>query len=86
MSNIFVDKGKEIVSIKSKIAEWDKPFGTQAEPLDLKIPLIVLINERSASASEIVAGAIQDLDRGLLLGRKSFGKGLVQNVYDIGYN
>jgi carboxyl-terminal processing protease len=84
--NIFVDKGKEIVSIKSKIAEWDKPFGTQTEALDLKIPLIVLINERSASASEIVAGAIQDFDRGLLLGRKSFGKGLVQNVYDIGYN
>jgi carboxyl-terminal processing protease len=83
---IFVDKGKEIVSIKSKIKEWDKHFGTQTEAIDLKIPLIILINERSASASEIVAGAIQDLDRGLLLGRKSFGKGLVQNIYDIGYN
>jgi carboxyl-terminal processing protease len=84
--NIFVDKGQEIVSIKSKVIDWDKPFGTRNNPIDLNIPLIVLINERSASASEIVAGAIQDLDRGLLVGRKSFGKGLVQNVYDIGYN
>jgi carboxyl-terminal processing protease len=84
--NIFVKKDQEIVSIRSKIKEWDRPFSTRDNPIDLNIPLIVLINENSASASEIVAGAIQDLDRGLLLGRKSFGKGLVQNVYDIGYN
>ncbi len=84
--NLFVKKDQEIVSIRSKIKEWDRPFSTRDNPIDLNIPLIVLINENSASASEIVAGAIQDLDRGILLGRKSFGKGLVQNVYDIGYN
>ena len=84
--NLFVKKDQEIVSIRSKIKEWDRPFSTRENPIDLNIPLIVLINENSASASEIVAGAIQDLDRGILLGRKSFGKGLVQNVYDIGYN
>lgn len=86
LCNIFIDKGQEIVSTKNRIADWDRPFNTQGNPVDSKIPLIVLINERSASASEIVAGAIQDLDKGVLVGQRSFGKGLVQNIYDIGYN
>ena len=86
LCNIFLPKGEEIVYIKNRVADWDRSFPTLNSPVDIKIPLVVLINERSASASEIVAGAIQDLDRGILVGRKSFGKGLVQNTYDIGYN
>jgi carboxyl-terminal processing protease len=84
--NVFLPKSQEIVYTKNKVADWDKNFGTLNNPIDTEIPLIVLINEHSASASEIVAGAIQDYDRGLLVGRRSFGKGLVQNVYDISYN
>lgn len=86
LCNVFIDKGESIVYTKNKVADWDRPFPTINSAIDTKIPLIVLINERSASASEIVAGAIQDLDRGILVGRRSFGKGLVQNIYDIGYN
>jgi len=86
LCNVFVPKGFEIVATRNRVADWDRPFTTLNTPVDTKIPLIILINERSASASEIVAGAIQDLDRGVLLGRRSFGKGLVQNTYDIGYN
>lgn len=84
--NIFVPKGKDIVSTRNKVTDWDRTFKTLNNPIDLNVPVIVLINERSASASEIVAGALQDLDRAILLGRKSFGKGLVQNTKDIGYN
>ena len=86
LCNVFIPKGKDIVSTSSKVASWDRAYLTLNNPLDTRIPLIVLINERSASASEIVAGAIQDYDRGVLVGRKSFGKGLVQNTKDIGYN
>lgn len=84
--NIFLPKNKIIVSTRNKVKEWDRPFPTTNNPVDLNIPLIILMNEHSASASEIVAGALQDFDRAVLAGRKSFGKGLVQNTKDVGYN
>lgn len=84
--NIFLNKGNEIVHTRAKIPEWDRSFKTLNAPIDTDIPLIILINDRSASASEIVAGALQDFDRAILLGRNSFGKGLVQNTKDIGYS
>lgn len=85
-ANIFVDKGEVIVKTKGKINEWDKTYKSRDEPIDTDIPLIVLINSRSASASEIVSGVIQDLDRGIVLGQRSFGKGLVQQTRQLSYN
>ena len=86
VSNIFIDKDKEIVSVKSKVRERDITYNTRMLPLDNEIPLVVLINNKSASASEIVSGVIQDYDRGVLIGQRSYGKGLVQNTKDVGYN
>lgn len=84
--NIFIPNGEIVVTTKSKVKERDQTFKTLAPPTDLDIPLAILIDKRSASASEIVSGVIQDLDRGVLIGQRSFGKGLVQNTKDLPYN
>ena len=86
MSNLFINQGKEIVFTKGKVKQWDKIYKTTNTPLDTVIPLVVLISRSSASASEIVSGAIQDLDRGVVLGQRSFGKGLVQQTRKLSYN
>ena len=86
VSNIFIPKGTEIVSTKGKLEEWTKVYNTKNQPIDAKIPLVVLTDERSASAAEIVAGVVQDYDRGVLVGRKTYGKGLVQQTRPLAYN
>ncbi len=86
LSNVFVDKGEEVVTTRSRNVENDRSFRTLNKPLDLETPVAVLIDGSSASASEIVSGVIQDLDRGVLVGQESFGKGLVQNTRQVGYN
>ncbi len=86
VSNVFVPKGEMIVSTLGKVKEWDRSFKTLNAPVDEEIQLAVLIDKNSASASEIVSGVLQDLDRGVLIGQRSYGKGLVQNTRDVGYN
>ena len=86
VSNIFVPKGAEIVSTKGKLEEWTKVYRTKSQPVDAEIPLVVLTDGRSASAAEIVAGVVQDYDRGVLVGRKTYGKGLVQQTRPLAYN
>ena len=84
--NIFVPKGQEVVTTRGKITDWNKTYNTRNSPLDAEIPLIVLIDPYSASASEIVSGTLQDLDRAVIIGQNSFGKGLVQQTMPLSYN
>lgn len=84
--NFFIEKGKEVVYTKGKISDWERTYVAVNNPIDTQIPIVVLIDESSASAAEIVAGAMQDFDRAVLIGARSYGKGLVQQTRPLIYN
>jgi carboxyl-terminal processing protease len=84
--NAFIPKGKEVVSTRGKVQDWNKSYTTLNNPIDTEIPLAIITSGGSASASEIVAGSLQDYDRAILVGQKTFGKGLVQTTRQLAYN
>ncbi len=83
---LFIPQGTPVVSTKGKVRDRDNNYSTRRLPIDTDLPLVVLVNKTSASASEIVSGSIQDLDRGVIMGQRTYGKGLVQNYQEVGYN
>jgi len=86
VSNVFINQGQEVVSTKGKVTDWNKTYKALNNPTDTSIPVAVLTSSRSASAAEIVSGVIQDYDRGVLVGEKTFGKGLVQATRPLSYH
>ena len=86
LCNLFIEKGQTVVFTKGKVQEWNANYKTQNSPVDTEIPLVVLVNSGSASASEIVSGTFQDLDRAVILGQRTYGKGLVQTTRPLSYN
>jgi carboxyl-terminal processing protease len=86
IASLFVDYGQEIVSTKGRVDQWNYVYKTRSTPVDTGIPLVVLVNRGSASASEILAGSMQDLDRGVIIGQRTYGKGLVQTTRNLAYN
>jgi len=86
ISNLFIDKGLDVVSTKGKVTEWNKTYKALDTPLDTQIPVAIITSSRSASASEIVSGVLQDYDRAVVVGERTFGKGLVQATRPLSYN
>ncbi len=84
--NLFIPQGEPVVSTKGKVERWNKEYKASMKPYDTEIPLAVIVNSRSASASEIVSGCMQDLDRAVVVGKRTFGKGLVQTTRELSYN
>ncbi|NPA36395.1 MAG: S41 family peptidase [Chlorobi bacterium] len=86
IANLFLPSGTEVVSTRGKVKQWDKVYKANRQPVDTVMPLVVLVSRGSASASEIVSGALQDMDRAVLIGQRTFGKGLVQTTRNLAYN